>query len=233
MPERAPDAIDPAPIRERIQQGLEQIFGPDSPESAQTDPLTQLVLLLARWAPRMNLTGHRDPLEMTSRLVLDAAALVAALPELQVVSDLADLGSGAGFPGLPIALLRPGLTVYLVDSRQRRHHFQREARRMLGLARVEPLLGRADEIESQPCDVVIAQAMAQPEAALALMEQWARPGGLLVIPASERADPTILARAGTQRGQATECRRYRVPFAQVDRQLWILRTEAPSAARRR
>lgn len=233
MPERDGESIDPAPIRERVQKGLDQIFGPDSAESAQTDPLTQLVLLLARWAPRMNLTGHRDPLEMTSRLVLDAAALVAALPELDCVSDLADLGSGAGFPGLPIAILRPHLGVYLVDSRQRRHHFQREVRRTLGLTRVEPRLGRSDQIERRPCDVVVAQAMAQPEEAFAMMEQWARPGGLLVIPASDRADPTVLLRAGSQRGQPTECRRYRVPVADVDRQLWILRTEAPGAARPR
>lgn len=228
MSERDGESINPAPIRERIQSGLEQIFGSDSAETAQTEPLTQLVLLLARWAPRMNLTGHRDPLEMTSRLVLDAAALVAALPELEVVSDLADLGSGAGFPGLPIALLRPHLTVHLIDSRQRRHHFQREARRLLGLARVQPRLGRSDQIESQPCDVVVAQAMAQPEEALAMMEQWARPGGLLVIPASDRADPAVLQRAGSRRGQPTERRRYRVPFADLDRQLWLLRTEAPS-----
>ena len=231
MPEQCGESIDPAPIRDRIQEGLERIFGPDSAECIQTELLTQLVVLLARWAPRMNLTGHRSPLEMTSRLVLDAAALVAALPELEGASDLADLGSGAGFPGIPGALLRPHPRVYLVDSRQRRHHFQREVRRTLGLDRVEPLRGRSDEIESRPCDVVVAQAMAQPEEALALMEEWARPGGLLVIPASDRADPTMLQQTSSKRAQPMECRWYRVPFADVDRQLWIIPAAASSEER--
>lgn len=228
MPEQDGKTIDPAPIRERIAVGLERIFGFDAAETAQIERLTRLVVLLAQWAPRMNLTGHRDPLEMTSRLVLDAAALVGALPELSQASNLADLGSGAGFPGLPIAILRPHLQVFLVDSRQRRHHFQREARRVLDLDRVEPLLGRSDAIERHACDVVVAQAMARPESAIELMEEWARPGGLLVLPASDRAvPPTLPSRGSASGGASPERRQYRVPFANLDRQLWIL----PAATR--
>jgi 16S rRNA (guanine527-N7)-methyltransferase len=219
MSERRAESIDPAPIRARIHQGLERIFGADGLELAQTEKLTQLVFLLAQWAPRMNLTGHRDPMEITSRLVLDAAALVGALPELGSASDLADLGSGAGFPGLPIAILRPHLRVYLVDSRQNRHHFQREARRQLGLDQVSPLLGRSDAIEVHPCDVVVAQAMAQPDTALAQMQAWARPGGLLVLPASSEASTPAIpdSRSGPER------RTYRVPLTSVHRQLWVAR----------
>ncbi len=225
MPEPVHKSIDAAPIQERIEGGLEQIFGPGAAERDSAEKLTRLVLLLAKWAPRMNLTGHRDPLEMTSRLVLDAAALVGALPELSRASDLADLGSGAGFPGLPIAILRPHLKVYLVDSRQRRNHFQREARRVLALDRVEPLLGRSDELQARPCDVVVAQAMAKPESALELMAPWARPGGLLVLPASERAEPPSIRSPGADR--SPQRRRYVVPFSGVERQLWIIPASHP------
>jgi 16S rRNA (guanine527-N7)-methyltransferase len=167
----------------------------------------------------MNLTGHRDPLEMTSRLVLDAAALVAALPELESAGDLADLGSGAGFPGLPIAILCPGVQVHLIESRQKRHHFQREARRQLSLANAVPLLGRSDQLELRPCAVVVAQAMTQPENAIAQMLPWMRPGGIMVLPATAEAQPPTLPQP-----LRVEGRRYRVPLTGIHRQLWVVRT---------
>ena len=206
-----------APVRDRIEAGLTEIFGTFEPEHAFA--LTRLVSLLAEWAPRMNLTGHRDPMDIASRLVLDAAALVNCLPELGRAAQLADLGSGAGFPGLPIAILRPQLTVLLVESRQKRHHFQREARRQLGLERVTPMLGRSDEIESRPCDVVVAQAMTRPEQAMASMRLWSRAGGILVLPAAETAERPRLPDSDAD----LERRSYRVPFTGVSRQLWVAR----------
>ena len=219
MPDIRTDPVDEAPIRERIDRGLDLLFGPNQIEPRQAIQLTRLVFLLAHWAPRMNLTGHRDPLDITSRLVLDAAALVASLPELGAASDLADLGSGAGFPGLPIAILHPHLRVFLVESRQKRHHFQREARRQLDLERVLPVLGRSDAVSVHPCDVVVAQAMAQPEKALTNMKPWARAGGMLVLPAAHDAErPSPLAL-----DSPLERRSYSVPLSDVSRQLWIAR----------
>jgi 16S rRNA (guanine527-N7)-methyltransferase len=209
-------------VRGRVEAGLTEIFGAADP--GQADQLARLVILLAQWAPRMNLTGHRDPLDMTDRLVLDAAALVACLPELAQSARLADLGSGAGFPGLPIAILRPTLEVLLVESRQKRNHFQREARRQLGLDRVRPLLGRSEQLDAEDCDVVVAQAMTQPEEALAHMRPWAKSTGLLVLPASElAAQPAIPATSAIER------RSYRVPFTGVHRQLWLVRLSAVPA----
>ena len=219
MPDFRTDSVDQAPIRERIDRGLSALFGPNQIEPGQALQLTRLVFLLAKWAPRMNLTGHRDPLDITSRLVLDAAALVASLPELGAASDLADLGSGAGFPGLPIAILHPHLRVFLVESRQKRHHFQREARRQLDLEQVIPVLGRSDAVSVRACDIVIAQAMAQPEKALANMRPWARAGGLLVLPAAQDAERPSAAALGSP----LERRIYSVPLSDVSRQLWIAR----------
>lgn len=219
MTDSGPTTIDPGPIRERVDAGLAALF-PD-PSRTAAEALTRLVLLLAQWAPRMNLTGHRDPLDMTTRLVLDAAALVAALPELDSAASLADLGSGAGFPGLPIAILRPQVTVHLIESRQKRHHFQREVRRQLDLGNAFPILGRSDQIEVRPSDLVVAQAMAQPEQALENMTTWVRAGGLMVLPATAEARPPALSSA-----YSVERRSYRVPLADIARQLWIVRRAA-------
>ena len=192
------------------------------PDSERLGQLAELVFLLSHWAQRINLTGHRDPVEMTGRLVLDAAALYCALPELDSASSVADLGSGAGFPGLPLAILRPRLDVHLVDSRLKRHHFQREARRKLKLSKVHSILGRSDQVEPVCCDLVVAQAMSRPERALELMIPWAKPNALIVLPASQpAAEPKCPARLGE-----IERRQYSVPETQTKRVLWLARLRA-------
>jgi len=183
----------------------------------QINCLTQLVSLVSEWASRISLTGHREPLDLASHLVLDAAALSRQLPELDRAERLADLGSGVGFPGLPIAILRPHLEVALVESRQKRHHLQREARRRLGLARALPIHGRSDEVEIQPSDVVVAQAMTQPERALDLMRPWTRAGGIVVLPTSESAIRPALPDGYDDLG----VREYEVPVIHRRRRLWI------------
>ena len=185
----------------------------------QVEQLTELVFLLDHWASRINLTGHQDPCEMAARLVLDAAALSAALPELADARSLADLGSGAGFPGLPLSILNPGLDVHLVESRLKRHHFQKESRRRLGLSNVRPIHGRSDEVTAVTSDIIVAQAMTQPRRALELMAQWAHADSLLVLPASASASrPESPPGIGVP-----ELREYRVPGAEISRKLWISR----------
>jgi len=185
--------------------------------SDQVSRLARLVMLVSEWAGRISLTGHRDPIEMAGRLVLDAAALSKALPELDAASRLADLGSGIGFPGFPISILRPGLEVVLVESRQKRHHLQREIRRRLHLEHVIPVLGRSDEVEIHPSDVVVAQAMTQPCKAFELMRAWARPGAMVALPASEASD-----RPGLPKGfEHLSLRKYQVPETGRDRKLWV------------
>jgi len=179
----------------------------------QQAALLELASLVEVWGQRMNLTGHKTADAVVRRLILDAAALLAAAPSF---SSLADLGSGAGFPGLPIAILRPDVQVTLVDSRERRHHFQRAARRALGLENVQPLRGRLEDLEPAPHEAVLAQALAQPAQALAWMRPWARPGGWLLIP-STGDGPELPGREGLE---SAELRRYRVPDG-PERRLWV------------
>lgn len=198
--------------RDRLIQGLEELGVPASPD--QLNALLALAERVEAWGRRMNLSGHRTADAIVGRLVLDAAALLAAAPGF---GSLADLGSGAGFPGLPIAILRPEIRVTLVDSRERRHHFQRMVRRELALENVEPLLGRAEALEPRPHEAVLAQALAEPGQALALMRPWAGPGGWLLLPGAEEA-PALPELPGVE---AEGVRRYAVPGGGPRRTLWV------------
>jgi 16S rRNA (guanine527-N7)-methyltransferase len=194
-----------------LRLGLEEIG--IAATASQQLALLELARLVDRWGARINLTGHRGLDAILRGLVLDAATLVALLPDL---SSLADLGSGAGFPGLPAAILRPSVRVTLVESREKRHHFQRAACRELGLGNATPVRGRAEQIEPSLHAAVIAQAMARPLAALPPMLRWVEIGGRLFVPGGARAPSLDDPRVATE-----GLLRYRVPLGGADRSLWI------------
>jgi len=113
----------------------------------QADPtlaarLLDYLALLVQWNQAYNLTAVRDPQEMLGRHLLDSLSVVPYLP----AGPLADLGSGAGLPGLVIALARPERAVTLVESNGKKARFLREAVRQLGLAQVRVVQARAENL---------------------------------------------------------------------------------------
>jgi len=198
-----------------LREGLEALGLPADPDRVAR--LLELAALLGRWAPRINLTGHRTPESILRDLVLEACALTAQLPG--DLGGLVDLGSGAGFPGLPMAILRPDWRLTLIEPRRRRHHFQRAAVRELGLANTLLLEGRAEALEAREHPAAVAQAVGPPEQVLRWMLPWVEPRGLLLLPGSEPGPeiPEI-------KGVLPEIRvRYQVPCGGRRRTLWIAR----------
>jgi 16S rRNA (guanine527-N7)-methyltransferase len=175
--------------------------------------LLELARLIDRWSARTNLTGHRGLEAIVRRSILDSAALVAHLPEIE---SLADLGSGAGFPGLPAAILRPHCRISLIEARERRHHFQLAACRALGIRNVGAVRGRAEELEPTEHAAVVAQALARPARALGLMLPWVEVGGLLVLPAGVEVPEIHHPHVCLDR-----LVRYRVPCCGPERSLWL------------
>lgn len=112
-------------------------------------PLSAYLDLLVRWNARTNLTAIRDPEEMVRRHFgesLFAARHLGNLNSSTVPGTLLDLGSGAGFPGLPIALARPEIAVTLAESQGKKATFLREAVRTLGVKNAEVWAGRAEAL---------------------------------------------------------------------------------------
>jgi 16S rRNA (guanine527-N7)-methyltransferase len=184
---------------------------------AQREALLELSRLLDRWSARVNLTGHRGLTQLVGNLVLDSLALLAQIPD---VESLADVGSGAGFPGLPAAILRPSCRVTLIESRLKRHHFQRAACRAIAIRNATPLHGRAEKLEPSPHAAVVAQAVAPPGEALGLMVPWLAPGGIAILPGGEHAP-----RAEHPQLRPERVARYRVPVSGIERSVWIARKE--------
>lgn len=149
--------------------------------------LDAYVALLRRWQSVRNLVARSTLESLWSRHILDSAQLLEWIPD--DARRLVDLGSGAGFPGLVLAILlrgRPGLHVTLVDSDQRKAAFLRAAARELDL----PVEVRAQRIEvaltpPPPCDVVTARALAPLGALFNLAAPLIERGALGVFPKGE------------------------------------------------
>lgn len=115
---------------------------------AHAPRLLDYLALLLRWNAAYNLTAIRDPREMVTKHLLDSLAMHAHVdPLLAGGGALADLGTGAGLPGIPLAIVKPGLKVTLVESNGKKARFMRQAVRELGLADVRVAESRIEALD--------------------------------------------------------------------------------------
>ncbi|HEY7237898.1 MAG TPA: 16S rRNA (guanine(527)-N(7))-methyltransferase RsmG [Burkholderiales bacterium] len=122
--------------------------------------LMRYMALLEKWDRTYNLTAIREPAEVVSHHLLDSLAVVPHLP-VPAHGSLADVGAGAGLPGIPIALARPHWRVTLNDSNEKKVAFLRQAAIELGLSNVAVHAGRVEQWAPQPkFALVISRAFA-------------------------------------------------------------------------
>lgn len=132
-------------------RGLDLALAP-----AQVEALGTLLEELADWNTRVNLTAIRDPAEAVDKHLLDSLALLPHLRGLAV----ADVGSGAGFPGLPLAIADPDRRFVLIESTGKKAKFLRHMVERLDLPNVEVVPLRAESYKpARPFDSVVARAL--------------------------------------------------------------------------
>ncbi len=167
--------------RERLRVGAAELG--QALDAAALDRFAAYARLLERWYDSTSLISCRSATELVDRHFLDS--LACAWP-CGAARDIADLGSGAGLPGIPLAIIDPERRVVLVESRRRRASFLREARRELHLSAVEVCERRVEEAilgaELSPVEVATARAVwGADDAATSMAGRWIRPGGVLLL----------------------------------------------------
>lgn len=145
---------------------------------AQSAALARFLDLLMRWNRVYNLTGIRDLAELVDRHLIESLALRPLLQGDRV----ADVGTGAGLPGVPLAITERARSFTLIESRAKRVRFLRHVIGELDLANTQVAHGRAEHLRpDRPFDTVLARAVAPPAELLAICRNLTAPGSILLL----------------------------------------------------
>ena len=130
-------------------------------DDEQVSQIQQYIRLLLVWNEKVNLTAIRDPLEILYRHFCES--MYAAVAITLKGGRLADVGSGGGFPGVPLKIMRPELQLFLVDSNVKKATFLAELVRTLGLKNTSVLVSRYEELGEElfPLDAVCSRALGE------------------------------------------------------------------------
>lgn len=138
--------------------------------------LLQHLELLEKWNRVHNLTSVRDVAKAVSVHILDSLAIVPYLSGKRLL----DAGSGAGYPGIPIALVRPEIQVHLLDSNHKKCAFLRQAVAELGLRNVQVVCERLESWRTlERFDCVVSRALAEIAEVIGLVQHLLAPGGVI------------------------------------------------------
>ena len=159
---------------------IQRLLAPFLPAPLAPEQLTKLkayLELLVKWNAKTNLTSVRDPREMVTRHFGES---LFAASQLSEPATLIDFGSGAGFPGVPMAIWWPEAKVTLVESQNKKATFLKEVARSLPLPNVSVFSGRAEELKQQ-AELVTMRAVDKFDAALPVAKSLVAPGGRLAL----------------------------------------------------
>jgi 16S rRNA (guanine527-N7)-methyltransferase len=138
---------------------------------------------LLKWNQKINLTAIRSEKGIVLKHFLDS---LSVYPYLSKAASLLDVGSGAGFPGIPLKIVQPSLEITLIDSVRKKVDFQRHILRMLGLKGVQAIHGRVQDKEilqglTGQFDAVISRAFSDLQTFLLLAFPFLKKGGILLV----------------------------------------------------
>jgi 16S rRNA (guanine527-N7)-methyltransferase len=166
---------------ERIRELLTTFLAPASLSTNQIELVLDYLDLLLKWNSKVNLTAVREPEEIVSRHFGESLFAARHLfPDRDSATTAIDIGSGAGFPGLPLKIWSSALDLTLIEANQKKAVFLREVIRTLGLTQVSVLAQRAETVNAM-AELVSLRAVERFEKTLPIAQQLLKARGRIAL----------------------------------------------------
>jgi len=209
-------------LRQTLYDGAKDL-GIDLSDS-QVDACFLHLSELKKWNKKINLTAIRDDREIIIKHVLDSLSYIKGFDPTPGLT-LLDMGSGAGFPAVPIKIAFPDIAITMVESVKKKASFLRHIVRTLGLKGAEVLDKRTEELPESYLsryDLVTARAFADMETALVAGAPFLKPGGLMVLSRGpeEGISDTDITDAGMMFDRVENLT---LPFSDYKRAIWVFK----------
>ena len=214
-----------------LKQGLSEL----GLDASRAEALARFAGLMLQKNEVMNLTRITEPVSVARLHLLDSAMLLKFADFRG--KTVADIGTGAGFPGMPLRILEPDFDLTLLDSLGKRVEWLRETCDVLGLARVECVHARAEEFAAEKreaFDLVTSRAVANLQILAELCLPLVKVGGQFLAMKSVESEDEIAAAKNavkTLGGQIKRVEDYTIPTSDVVHRLVIIEKLAPTPAR--
>ena len=207
-------------------------------DERRTDCFLKYYDLLMDWNLRMNLTSITDYGDVVTKHFVDSVSLLKYC-YISENSSLVDIGTGAGFPGIPIKIVRPDLSITLVDSLNKRVTFLQEVINCLDLKGITAVHGRAEELGTCPqyreqFDLAVSRAVADLSVLCEYTLPFVKPDGLFVSYKSgkiEEEKDSALNALSLLSGHIDKVEMFRLPFSDIDRSLVVVRKDGKTDSR--
>ncbi|MGI9308352.1 MAG: 16S rRNA (guanine(527)-N(7))-methyltransferase RsmG [Gammaproteobacteria bacterium] len=209
--------IDQGTIKTALREGL-QALGIPKPEQ-YVPQFACFIQTLHKWNQAYNLTAVREADEMVAKHILDSCAVRPSLDGREIL----DVGTGAGLPGIPLALLEPDRRFTLLDSNGKKTRFLTQAIAELGLTNVEVVQSRVEEF-APACsyDSILCRAFTSIEQFVLHCEKFLQPAGRLIAMKGKLPEQELLA---VPSGWQIEVAEVNVPGLAAERRLIILKRD--------
>jgi 16S rRNA (guanine527-N7)-methyltransferase len=160
-----------------------------TPSEKQVSSFMTYLEELKRWSRAVSLTSLKTDEDIVIKHFIDSCLYLKALPSGAI--SIADMGSGAGFPGLPLKILRPEFKVYLIESSGKKCSFLRHVQRALKLEGMEVVEGRVEDVEGVEVDAALTRATFGVKEFVKIAGRIVRPGGVFVLSKGPKASDEL------------------------------------------